>query len=110
MTIVIRTRATSEQMDEMLEMLGIYIKLAVDVQQGILAGGGEWHADGEDELLKAGSQQSNIWGVDWYPRKQEIVYESLINIRPRQNRTMEIQDPELRLQIAQVVQNLLGGV
>jgi hypothetical protein len=38
------------------------------------------------------------------------VYESLINIRPRQNRTMEIQDPELRRQIAQVVQNLLGGV
>jgi hypothetical protein len=79
MTIVIRARATPNQIDEMVEMLGIYIKLAVDIQEGILAGGGEWHADGKDELLKAGSQQSNIWGDDWYPRKQEIVYESLIN-------------------------------
>lgn len=107
---IICTRATSAQIEEMLEILGIYIKLAVDVQQGILAGGGEWHADCEEVLLDAGSQQANIWGVDWYPRQQEIVYESLINIRPQQNHSIEIQNPELRGKIVEIVQNLLGGV
>lgn len=38
---IVRSRATPEQMEQMLETLGIYIKLAVDLERGILAGGGE---------------------------------------------------------------------
>ncbi len=42
---------------------------------------------------------------------QEVGYESLINIRPRQNnRSMEIQDPAIRERVAEIVQNLLGGL
>jgi Protein of unknown function (DUF5674) len=107
---IIRTPATPSQIEEMLEILGIYIKLAVDVEQGILAGGGEWHADCEDALLEIGCQQTNLWGADWYPRQKKIEYESLINIRPRQNREMEIQSSELRRQIAEIVHTLLGDV
>jgi hypothetical protein len=44
---IIRTRATQQQMGEMLEMLGTYVKLAVDIQRRILAGGGAMHADCE---------------------------------------------------------------
>ena len=29
----------------MLEAQGAYIKLAVDIERGIIAGGGEYHAD-----------------------------------------------------------------
>jgi len=36
---VIRTRATKQQYDEMLTKIILYIKVAVDVRQGILAGG-----------------------------------------------------------------------
>ena len=57
---VIRDRATAQQMEEMQEMLGAYIKLAVDIERGILAGGGALHADCEAELLEAGSQQQSI--------------------------------------------------
>lgn len=42
---IIRTHATRQQIDEMLESLGTYIKLAVDIERGILAGGGALHAD-----------------------------------------------------------------
>lgn len=63
---VIRSPATSAQMQEMLAALGIYIKLAVDIQRGILAGGGELHADCERVLLEDGSQQQDVWGADWY--------------------------------------------
>lgn len=111
MILIIKGRATYTQMRQMLEALGIYIKLAVDIERGILAGGGELHSDCEQFLLAEGSQQANIWGADWYPFNQTVGYESLINIRPSaNNRSMEIQSPELRVQINQTAQSLLGGV
>ncbi len=78
---IVRSRATAQQLAEMLETLSDYIKLAVDVQRGILAGGGAMHADCESALLDDGSVQENVWGADWNPADQEVSYESLINIR-----------------------------
>ena len=63
MILIIRDRATKAQIDEMLEAHGFYIKLAVDIERGILAGGGELHADCEAVLLEDGSRQENIWGA-----------------------------------------------
>ncbi|MCT7953022.1 DUF5674 family protein [Ancylothrix sp. C2] len=111
MIYLIKEPASQKQIEEMLEILGSYIKLAVDIERGILAGGGELHADCEAVLLEDGSLQTYIWGADWYPLTQEVGYESLINIRPRQNnRSMEIQDSVIRQQVAEIVQQLLGGL
>lgn len=108
---IIRSRATSEQMQQMLESLGIYIKLAVDVKRRILAGGGELHADCEQVLLRDGSDQAHLWGADWYPLTQTVGYESIINIRSKaNNRSAEIQDPALREQVNQILQTFLGKV
>lgn len=109
MILIIRDRATPEQMQQMLAVLGIYIKLAVDVQRGILVGGGELHADCEQMLLEDGSEQIHIWGADWYPLQQRVGYESLINICPG-NRSMEIQSAVIREQVNRIVKNLLGDV
>ncbi len=109
MIYLIQDRATKEQIEEMLETLGSYIKLAVDIKKEVLAGGGEYHADCEAVLLENTSKQVDIWGADWYPLTQEIGYESLINIRPRQNnRSMEIQDPVIRGKVGQIIKKLLG--
>ena len=54
---LIQDRATKEQLEEMLEILSSYIKLAVDIERGIWAGGGELHADCEAVLLENGSKQ-----------------------------------------------------
>ena len=92
-------------------MLETYVKLAVDVEREILAGGGAMHADCEAVLLEDGSQQEFIWGADWNPESQEVTFESLINIRPRQNnRSLELQDPNLRAEVEKVARNLLGKV
>lgn len=108
---IIRERATKEQLQEMMEMLETYVKLAVDIERGILAGGGAMHADCEAVLLEDGSQQEFIWGADWNPASQEVTFESLINIRPRQNnRSLELQDPDIRARVEQVVRKFLGGV
>ena len=44
------------------------------------------------------------------PVNQKITYDSLINIRPRQNRGMEIADDRIREQVTQVIIELLGGI
>jgi hypothetical protein len=109
MLLIIRERATPKQIGQMSEVYnGLMIKLAVDVQQEILAGGGELHADCEQLLLENGSQQGSIWGADWYPELRRVGMESLINIRPRQqNRGLEITNPLLREKIESIVRRLL---
>ena len=108
---IIRDRATKQQMEEMLQVLGTYVKLAVDLERGILAGGGALHADCEAVLLEDGSRQEDVWGADWIPSAQEVTFESLINIRPRQNNpSLEIIVPAIRQRVAEIVRPLLGGV
>lgn len=111
MKIYILTSHPSEkQIEEMLQALGDYIKLAVDVERGIVAGGGGAHADCEKELLVNGSKQEDVWGADWNPETEEVSFESLINIRPRQNnRGMVIQDPLLREKISRIVLRVFKG-
>lgn len=100
--------ASPEQIEEMSQDLRTYIKLAVDIERGILAGGGTLHADCEAVLIEKGSQQVNIWGADWIPQTQQVTFESLINIRPRQNnRSMEILDPQIREQVERITRTLL---
>jgi hypothetical protein len=105
---IIRQQATQKEIEEMLQELETYIKLAIDVERNVLAGGGEYHADCEEVLLEDGSRQENIWGADWYPESRRVEFGALINIRPQQgNRGMEIEDPKLREEIEIIVRRLL---
>ncbi len=111
MIIIIRTRATPEQIEQMLEEQKFYIKLAVDIERRILAGGGEMHYFCEQALLEDESAQKNIWGAGFMPIDQKISYDSLINIRPSQgNRVMEIIDATIREQVSQIIMELLGNL
>jgi hypothetical protein len=58
---LLRNSASKRQIEEMLQTLETYIKLAVDIERGILAGGGALHADGEAVLIDDGSRQEDIW-------------------------------------------------
>jgi Protein of unknown function (DUF5674) len=107
---LLQTPATPEQITDMLQANRFYIKTAVDIRQQILAGGGEMHSDCEVFLLDHGCQQADIWGASWNPSSREIFYESLVNLRPRQNRAMQILDLAIREQVKQVIDKLLGGL
>lgn len=111
MTIHILTNAaTREQLDEMLDALGTEIKVAVDVELGILAGGAELHADCEERLLDAGSRQEHVWGATWNAITGEVTYWSVINFRPRQGqRSPELVDDDLRARMEQVIRRVLEG-
>ena len=107
---LVTDRATPQQIQEMLETLETYIKLAVDVRRRLVAGGGALHADCEAVLLEDGSQQADVWGADWYPESHEVHFESLINIRPRQgNRSMTIEDAGLRQTVEAIVRERFEG-
>lgn len=111
MVLIIREPATPQQIEEMLKTWGVFIKIVVDIERSYLAGGGVRHYQCEQELLLDGSRQRDVWGADWSPYTQEIVFESIINIRPSQNnRTMIIQSPQIREQVKQITQQLLGGL
>ncbi|TET96046.1 MAG: hypothetical protein E3J26_01810 [Candidatus Zixiibacteriota bacterium] len=108
---IIRTKATRQQIDKMLEELDPIIKLAVDIRCNILAGGGQMHADCEAALIEDGSHQEDIWGANWIPATQTIEYEALINIRPNQkNYSMTIQDLGIKQQVENTVRQMLEGV
>lgn len=108
---LLTSRVTAKQLAEMLEELEDYVKLAVDIEREIAAGGGELHADCEAVLLANSSQQENIWGADWDPLIREVRYESFINIRPGQNNpAMAILDPAIRSRVEQIVKDLFEGV
>jgi RNA recognition motif-containing protein len=109
---IIRERATKEQLQEMLEVYkeAEYIKLAVDIERGVAAGGAEMHYECEEALLEAGSQQNDIWGAGWYWQTKKIRYDSLINRRPKQNRSDEVEDPLLRKRIENIILKLFDGV
>lgn len=110
MVHLLRTRATQQQYDEMLATLILYIKVAVDIHQGILVGGGELHSDCENELIAIGCRSEDIWGADWQPRNREVRFDSIINPKPRTNRSMKILDATIRNQVDALVRSLLEGV
>ena len=89
------------------EFYGDMVKGVVDIENGILAMGGEYHMDANNVLIENGSKQRDIWGFNWYFDRSEqnrIEYISLINIRPAQgNRTMEVQDLSLRDKMKEVI-------
>ena len=91
---------------------GDMVKAVVDVERGVMAIGGELHADEEALLLDDGSQQSHLWGINLYPTTAGddwIEYDSMINVRPSQgNRSRDVEDTALRERIRGVVSTLVA--
>ncbi len=91
---------------------GDMVKIVVDVRRGLVAAGGELHADAEALLLDRGSRQEDLWGANYFPGlgpERCVEYTALINIRPGQgNRSMEIQSQDVREQVRRLVEGLIG--
>lgn len=92
----------------MAEDLDGYIKIVVDVEQKILAGGGKKHVDAEQILLQEGSHQDNLWGGGLDLENGEIDYNSMINVRPSQgNLSRDIMSSDIRKVFDNIVIKLL---
>ncbi len=93
------------------EGFGDMIKAAVDVEQEIMAVGGELHADEEAVLLEQGSRSSDVWGINVYPKKSEeewIEFNSMINLKPALgNRSRGVDDVARQQRIKSIVRKLI---
>jgi hypothetical protein len=78
------------------------VKLVADLERRALACDAEWHADLEAELLADGSEQGNLWGFNYYIDRDELEYNSLINIRPLVNKSTDILDADICEQVKSV--------
>jgi len=89
------------------------VKAVVDIQNGIMAIGGELHMD-ELELLmeKEGSVPENIWGINLYPAvggDDFIEFDSMVNLKPAfGNRTRSVDDLEIKKKIIEIVNILVS--
>ena len=91
----------------MLTEFGDYIKVVVDVEKEILAGGGRLHVDCEQELLKQVSHQKDLWGGGIDLSNNQVEFNSLTNIKPKQNASQEILDAEVRQKFEEIVRRLI---
>ena len=110
MILLLRQRATPEQLEQMLEQHKFYIKTAVDLERRVLIGGGDLHYDCEQALLGDGSRQQDIWAASFMPATGKIIHESMVNLRPRQNRSTQILDPNIREIVTQFIVEFLGNL
>ena len=92
---------------------GDIVKAVVDVEQEIMAVGGELHAD-EEVLLSEqyGSKRENTWGINFYPQNSPgtdwIEVDSMINLKTaRGNRSRTVEDSDIKEKILRIVQKLV---
>ena len=89
-------------------MYGNLVKGVVDINKQILVLDAEMHADEEQWLLENGAKQNDLWGINLYPDKfgmdEFIEFDSMINIRPRQNNMSRgVEDETIRNRIIAIV-------
>ena len=105
---MITTKADKETLKRVAKDLEGYIKVVVDVEKRVLTAGGLRHVDGEQLLLRQGSQQHNLWGGGLDLETGEMDFDSMINIRPNQgNSSREVLVEEIRNQMEEIIRSLL---
>jgi len=94
------------------ERFGDLVKAVIDLRQGIIALGGELHADEEVFLCeKHDSKRQDTWGINLYPdrlKNEMIEFDSIVNIKPSfHNRSRDIEDLGIKEKIIEVVNKLI---
>lgn len=109
---IIKEKITRKELEDIAKEFYVdMVKAMVDIELETMAVGGELHSDASESLIKQGSNQENIWGINIYldkPKEERIEFSSLINIRPlKGNRSMEVGLPEIREKIRKIVDKLI---
>ncbi len=110
---LVNTQITNDELIEMsTKIFDGLVKAVVDIEKEVMVVDAEMHADQEEFLLKEGSAQSNLWGINFYPAEvgteNWLEFDSMINLRPSQNnRTRGIDDEKIRVKVEAIVEKLV---
>jgi hypothetical protein len=96
----------------MEESFIVAVKANVDIVKKIMVIDGEMHSDIKAFMIDNGSNQEDIWGInllpDNYGTADFIVFDSMINTRPRQgNPSRNVEDVNIREKITQIVESIV---
>lgn len=96
------------------KMYGGIVKGVVDIKKKLLVLDAEMHADEEQLLLEKGSKQEDLWGINLHPAefgsKEFVEFDSMVNIRPRQNNMSRgVEDEGRRREIVDIVTKKVIG-
>ena len=91
------------------------VKFVVDIEQEIVAFGGELHSDAQEILIERGSDAKNLWGGNLFlpenGQQATIEYSALINIKPSQKSfSMDVKDKEVQEKIAKVLKKIIADL
>jgi len=105
---IVKNAITLDELKTMAsDMFGDMIKAVVDVEREFIAVDGELHSDLEALLLEKGSQQKDLWGINFYPDlpgDEFVEFDSMINMRPSQgNKSRGVDDERIRRIIRSIV-------
>ncbi len=110
--IIDRQITLQELEQEAAKIFGDIVKAVVDIDRCVMAINGELHADEEVTLLRTGSKQQSLWGINLYPElygtDDWLEFDSMINLRPSQgNNSRGVDDSQIRNQIRKIVNDLV---
>ena len=110
---IIREKINKEDLESFLNNpFKEVVKFVVDIENNLIALGGELHSDAGELLVEQGSDNKNLWGGNFYPLKEKIEekieYTSLLNIKPSQDSfSMDIKDEDIILKIDKVIKEFI---
>lgn len=106
--VVLQDKVTKNDINVASEEYGDYIKIVIDLSSGEMAIGGEWHADAEKVMMDQRSKKSDLWGGGINMKNKNVDYNSMINLKPGVNDSMEMMDQELRQKFFEIVKLKFG--
>lgn len=96
---------TKEEIENLAEEFGNYIKTVIDIEKEVCSAGANLHFESEQELIKQGSNQKNLWGGGIDLEVKIIDNNAMINLRPNDNNfSNEIQDSSKRQKFGQLME------
>lgn len=107
MVLILKDRATKEEVDQVTKIYLGYTKVVVDVDQKILTAGGEYHIDCEQVLLANGSLQDNLWGGGYRFENKEVDFMGLTNYKSHlKHLSYEVTFPEIREKMEKIIRKV----
>ena len=108
----VKTISVRELQNLAESMYGDIVKAVVDIDKKIMVIDAEMHVDEEQYLLENGSLQNSLWGIniptEKYGTNDFIEFDSMINIRPRQqNMSRNVENLNIQNQIIEIVNGIV---
>ncbi|MEK7526589.1 MAG: DUF5674 family protein [Patescibacteria group bacterium] len=110
--VIIKDILTVQDVEKAREEYKDYIKITVDIDKGVVAIGGQFHADAEMVMMQEyNCKQSSIWGGGYQISKDTFIVDALINMRPSDNNpSSDILNPEKREKFLTLAKQKLANI